>query len=364
MGAQDQILDTVSSADGEWQCFDNAQSWYGPQMAGRSDEWTHRWSVAELAEIEAAVHSVENAGLEILDVGAGQFPLPTVGPVLQQIKTEVLHGRGFALLRGLPVDRWTVRQSAIAYWGIGVHMGEPCSQNGKGHVLGHVKNLGLNYHDATTRGYQTNARLPYHTDSSDIVGLLCLKTSRSGGKSSIVSSTTLFNEVLKRRPELMSILTQPFHRTRWGEVPEGKNPWSEVRVFMPHEGRLIASYVRSAINKAQAMPGIPKLTPQQVEALDYLDSLTQEPALHLDMSFEPGDIQLLCNHSVMHSRTSYEDWPEPEKRRHLLRLWLACEDGPALPAAMTISYQGATANGRPNGIRTPGVALVAPLDAE
>lgn len=355
---------TSDQAADQWPAFENAQAWFGPDMARRQDEWILHWTEAELAEIEAAVQSVQKQGLEILDIDAGHFPLPTLTRRLAQIKSEVLHGRGFVLLRGLPVERWSTREAAIAYWGLGTHLGEPCSQNGKGHVLGHVKNLGLNYSDALTRGYQTNARLPYHTDSSDIVGLLCLKTSKTGGRSSIVSSTTVYNEMRRRRPDLMSTLTKPFCRTRWGEVPEGKNPWAEIPPFMPHQGRLIMSYVRSAINKAQAMEGIPKLTALQKEALDTLDALTEDPALHLDMDFKPGDIQLLCNHSVLHSRTTYEDWPEPEKRRHLLRLWLACADGPALPAAMTVTYQGQTENGRPNGIRTPGVPLIAPLDAQ
>ena len=243
-------------------------------------------------------------------------------------------------------------------------MGDPCSQNGKGHVLGHVKNLGLDYADAATRGYQTAARLPYHTDSSDIVGLLCLKTAQSGGLSSVVSSTTIYNEVLKRRPDLMPVLMQPFYRTRWGEIPEGKMPWAEVPVFMPYEGRVISHYVRSAIRKGQDLPGAPQMTDLQVEALDLVDSIAAEPDVHLDMTFEPGDIQLVCNHGLYHSRTAYEDWPNPEDRRHLLRLWLACTDGPPLPDWMTVAYEGQTASGRPNGIAVPGVPFVAPLEAE
>ena len=128
-------------------------------------------------------------------------------------------------------------------------MGEACSQNGKGHVLGHVTNLGLDYSDPGMRGYQTNARLPYHTDSSDIVGLLCLKPAKAGGLSSVVSSTTLYNEVVRRRPDLIEVLEAPFYRTRWGEIPEGKAAWAEVPVFMAYKGRVIAHYVRSAIRK-------------------------------------------------------------------------------------------------------------------
>ena len=243
-------------------------------------------------------------------------------------------------------------------------MGDPCSQNGKGHVLGHVKNLGLDYAAAATRGYQTSARLPYHTDSSDIVGLLCLKTAQSGGLSSVVSSTTIYNEVLKRRPDLMPVLMQPFYRTRWGEIPEGKMPWAEVPVFMPHEGRVISHYVRSAIRKGQDLPGAPQITDLQVEALDLVDSIAADPEVHLDMTFEPGDIQLVCNHGLYHSRTAYEDWPNPEDRRHLLRLWLATPSGRTLPEGLIERYGVVGPSGRPAGIYVPGTSPVIPLEAE
>jgi hypothetical protein len=338
------------------------QVWYGPAMQARESEWSHAWSGAEVAEIEAAATRISASGRDLLDVGKSDFPLPTVSARLARIRSYLLDGPGFYLFRGLPTQRWDIRTSAAAFWGLGAHLGEPCSQNGKGHVLGHVTNLGLDYQDPEARGYQTNARLPYHTDSCDIVGLLCLKTARSGGLSSVVSSTTLYNEALRRRPDLLEALMQPFCRTRWGEIPAGKKPWAEVPVFMPHRGRIIAHYVRSAIRKGQLLEGVPPLTPLQVEALDFLDRLTEDPELHLDMTFAPGDIQLVCNHSMFHSRTAYEDHPEAGNRRHLLRLWLACEDGPALPDWLTKIYAGETGNGRPNGIVVPGVPFNAPLD--
>lgn len=352
---------TIETAAAMRRPVDGPQVWYGPAMRERESEWSHAWSAGEIAEIRAAAERVVAAGCDLLTVDKDAFPLPTIARRLDEIRRFLLDGPGFYLLRGLPTEQWDIRTAAAAFWGIGMHLGEPCSQNGKGHVLGHVTNLGVNYQDPEARGYQTNARLPYHTDSSDVVGLLCLKTSKSGGLSSVVSSTTLYNEVLRRRPDLLDTLMQPFCRTRWGEVPEGKKPWAEIPVFMPHGGRVIAHYVRSAIRKGQLLEGVPKLTPIQEEALDFLDRLTEDPEIHLDMNFAPGDIQLVCNHSMFHSRTAYEDHPETARRRHLLRLWLACADGPSLPEWLTKIYAGETGNGRPNGIVVPGVALNAPL---
>lgn len=340
--------------------FDNAQAWTGPAMVER-DDWIYKMSADEIAEIDAAVAHIDSA-IDILDVGIDDFALPGLSQKLAGFRREVLHGRGFYLIRGLPVERYTRRQAAIAYWGIGLHIGEAVSQNGKGHVLGHVANLGLNYVDPEVRGYQTSARLNYHCDVSDIVTLLCLRTARSGGLSSVVSSTTCWNEMVRRRPDCALALLEPLHYTRWGEVPSGKPIYDCVPIFAPCEGRLITTYVRSAAVKAQALPGVPRLTGAQIEAMDVLDALAADPELHLDMEFHPGDIQLVSNYSVFHSRTSFEDWPEVERRRHLMRLWLACSDGPAVPPFMNERH-GQTASGRPNGIRVPGVRLVAPLEA-
>ncbi|MBM3347372.1 MAG: TauD/TfdA family dioxygenase [Betaproteobacteria bacterium] len=345
---------------GDLPIFDNEQSWYGPDMAAR-DDWIHEFTRAQVAEIDAAVKQAE-AVPDIIDIGREHFAVPSLAPLLQRVHRETLHGRGFILLRGIPVERYTVRQAAIAYWGLGLYLGEAVSQNGKGHVLGHVTNLGLDYADPEVRGYQTSARLNYHADSSDLVALLCLRASKSGGLSSIASSTTLWNELVRTRPDHARTLMQPLYYTRWGEIPEGKQPWAEINVFTPCNGRMIASYVRSSINKSQTLPSVPRLTPAQVEAMDCLDALAADARIHLDMEFRPGDIQILCNHSILHSRTAYVDWPEVEKRRHLLRLWLACDDGPVLPQFMIDRFQGLTAGGRPDGIRVPGMCLVAPLD--
>lgn len=343
--------------------LDNPQAWTGPEMQTRTD-WIHHLTSEQLEEIDRAVAHAQATGRDIAGLRPDDFPLgASMQALLRHVRQETLRGRGFCLLRGLPVHRYSLRQSAVAYWGLGCHLGEAVSQNGKGHVLGHVTNLGLDYADPEVRGYQTNARLNYHADSSDLVLLLCLRTGRSGGLSSIVSSTTLWNELVRRRPDHARTLMAPLYYTRWGEIPADRKPWAEIAAFTPWDGRMIATYVRSAIMKSQLIKDVPRLTPEQIEAMDHLDALAGDPSLHLDMAFAPGDVQVLCNHFILHSRTAYEDWPEPERRRHLLRLWLACEDGPALPPFMTESFQGQTANGRPDGIRVPGVALVAPLEA-
>ena len=156
---------------------------------------------------------------------------------------------------------------------------------------------------------------------------------------------------------------EPIYRDRRGEIPEGREPWYRLPVFNLHKGRLLTNYVRSVIQKAQRFPEAPRLTDDLVEAMDLVDSIAADPAMYLELEFEPGDIQFLCNHYITHSRTAYEDHPGPDRKRHLLRLWLACDDGPPLPAPYD-EFMGKTASGRPNGYLMPGVQLSAPLEVE
>ncbi|SKA03317.1 Taurine catabolism dioxygenase TauD, TfdA family [Enhydrobacter aerosaccus] len=337
-------------------------AWYGPEMA-RRDDWLMPLSPADVAEVEAAVEPLVAREADIASISKAEFPLPTLGPKLsRRIRDEVLNGRGFLLMRGLPVQRWTMRQSATAFYGLGTHLGSARSQNGKGHVLGHVRDLGLDVKDPNVRIYQTHERQTYHTDSCDIVSLLCLKTAKSGGLSALVSSTTIFNEMRRRRPDLLKLLFQPLATDRRGEVPEGQKPYFEIPVFNWHDGFLSAIYQRQYIDSAQRFPDAPRLTPQQVEALDMFDALTNDPKLHLFMEFRPGDVQFVHNHTLLHDRTAFEDWPEPERRRHLLRLWLAATDARPLPAVFAQRYGSVTVGDR-GGIIVRGTRLQAPLDA-
>ena len=339
------------------------QVWYGPAMAARTD-WIRQLTPAEISELEAETLRLDKTGIDIAAIGSQHIKVPGLQPLVEEIRVAVNQGCGFLLVRGIPVQRWNIRQCAIAYFGLGTLLGEPVPQNAMGHILGHVKDIGADYSRPGHRGYQTAARLPYHCDASDVVALLCLKPSKAGGKSSLASSWTLYNEMLSRHPDLLPELLQLAYRDRDGELPEGAEPWFAVPVFNPTpEGGMIATYVRSAMRKAQRFSEVPRITPQLIAACDALDALADDPAIHLDMDFRPGDMQFVSNHWLMHSRTSYEDFPEPENRRHLLRLWLACSDGPVLPESFTRAWQGATAKGRPAGIRVPGVPLSAPLDA-
>ena len=345
------------------QSISSRQAWLGRELAASPERWTYTLSPREIdALLQATTTAIAN-GKPLIELAASEFELGAFATGLATIREELLQGRGFYMLRGLPTATMDRLAIATCFWGIGAHLGIAVSQNGKGHVLGHVKDLGVEYHAPDARGYQTAARLPYHTDYSDLVGLACLQTARSGGASSLVSSVSVYNAMLEQRPDLVEVLRKPLYRTRWGEVGSERPPWVEVPTFNVHPDGVATTYVRSAVRKAQLMPEVPRLSDAQNEAMDLFDAIAADPALRLDMNFEVGDMQFVNNHWILHSRTAYEDDPDEAKRRHLLRLWLACADGPLFPPAMTESFQGLTTNGRPNGIHIPGVPFIAPLQA-
>jgi hypothetical protein len=337
--------------------------WYGRELQPRSD-WIRHFSAAELAELDAAVRAFKASGTALADISPASFPLPSLGRRFREILAELLEGRGFAMLRGFPVERYARGEQAIAYLGIGAWLGRARSQNAKGHLLGHVKDLGLDIADPKVRYYQTSRKLEYHTDSVDLVGLLCLKTAKAGGESFIASSMTLYNEILARRPDLLPALFEPFPTDRRGEVPEGMRAWFDMPVYHLHQDRLTCIYVRQYIESAQAhFPEARRLTRAQLAAMDLLDELANDPQIHLRMAFLPGDMQFLHNHQILHSRNEFENWPEPERHRHLLRLWLAPAGARPLPEDFAARY-GSLVPGERGGIVVRGTTPRVPLEAE
>ena len=321
------VLDTTSTLPPETR---DRSVWYGSELAQRED-WIERLSEAEVSDVESAVQQLQESRRDLETITADDVPLPTLAPRLRGVLAEVMNGRGFVLIRGLPVEGWTRREAAVAFLVIGVHLGNLRMQNAQGHLLGHVRDLGRSSKDPNTRIYQTRERQTHHTDSCDVVGLMCLQTAKSGGLSSLVSSTTIFNEMRRRRPDLLNVLLQPIETDRRGEVPEGSKPYFNIPVFNYHDGLVSAIYQRQYIESARRFPGVKPLSALQVEALDLLDQLANDPQLNLVMELQPGDIQLVHNHTILHDRTAFEDYPEPERKRHLLRLWLAPPGARPLP---------------------------------
>jgi len=307
------------------------EAWKGADLV-KSDDWLYRISDDALHELDAALRNVEDCCLAAPDFGKDDFPLPTFSKELEKIRDELEGGRGFVIMRGIDRERYSKKQAAFIFWGIGTHLGTAVSQNGDGHLLGHVRDLSFNFDNPNVRGYQTNTELSYHTDYCDVVCLLCLNKARSGGLNHIVSAVSIHNEILERRPDLLEVLYQPFYFDRRGELErEGGDPYFVMPIFSYHDGKVSTRYLRHYIHSAQRFPEVPRLTEKQIEALDLVDEIAYRPDMHLCIEQQPGDFVFLNNYPVWHLRTDFEDFEAIPDKRHLLRQWLSIPNSRGLP---------------------------------
>jgi hypothetical protein len=336
-------------------------AWTGADLARQPEKWIYRLSASEVAEIEAATDAAMTTGKTMADVTKDDFPLPGFAATLDAIRGDLLNGMGFILIRGFPTGEHPIARNATTFWGIGRHLGRPVSQNTRGHLLGHVRDVGLvaatNF---KARASQSTERQFYHTDGCDIVGLMCLATAKSGGLSSLVSSMSVYNEMAKRRPDLAERLFQPIVFDRRGEIRDGEGEWFTMPIFNEHAGLLSVSFTGRNVGSASRHADAPR-NPQ--DAIDLFTSIAEEPDLRLDMALEVGDMQFVHNHTVLHDRTAYEDWPEPERKRHLLRLWIAAKGARPLPEAYVARYGGLEVGNR-GGIHNRDTVLKTPLEAD
>ncbi|MBP2329256.1 hypothetical protein JOF56_009641 [Kibdelosporangium banguiense] len=322
---------------------DGPSAWYARDLQ-KPEEWLHHLTEADVEEIDEQVGFW--SGVPLAHIQPGYRPLRGLGDRLRELGRELDDGRGFFLIRGVPVERYTEEQASIAFWVMGSALGRPVSQNARGQLLGHVRDTGEKLKQPEARGYHTNERLAYHTDHSDAVGLLCLKTAKSGGLSTLSSAVTVHNELLRRRPDLVPLLHKPFAFDYRGEQPETwQRPYYLSPAYTVHDGRLSTYMSRSAIYAAQRFDGVAPLTAEQDEALTLMQQIAHEDGIRLDMEFHPGDIQVLSNYTILHSRTSYEDHDDPELKRHLLRLWLRTPTARDLPHQFGIGTRGTIADG-------------------
>lgn len=343
------------------QPIEGPSAWTGPEMAARRDEWSVALDRETMAELEAAARHYLSLGRDVGEITAEDFPLPGFSRDLDAMADRLLNGCGFALLRGWPVEQHDQLTNACIFCGIGAHLGAARSQNAAGHILGHVRDIGMNPDDPKARIYQTNARQSFHTDSSDVVALLCLRDAMKGGDSLLVSAVTVFNRMLVEAPDLAAALFDPIATDRRGEVPAGMDEWMTIPVLSWHEGLLTVFYQRQYVESAQRFAGAPKMDARQRAALDMFDALCNDPELHLTMRLKPGDMQFVYNHSQLHDRTGFVDWPDPARRRHLFRLWLSMPGDRPLPPVFAQRY-GSLEIGNRGGIITPRTRLQAPID--
>jgi S-methylmethionine-dependent homocysteine/selenocysteine methylase len=313
-------------------------------MLTRRKEWTLVLTEKHIAEIDFAMDKVQLAGLKMQAVTRNDFPLPTLGPLIEtELRDPLEKGRGFSLLAGMPVERWGPDKSKLALWGIGSYIGVAEKQDAAGLMMHDVKDIAPKSEstdlmermkqDKNIRGFQTNAALPYHTDGCDSVALACLSQGNRGGESLLISAPSIFNTILERRPDLCRVLQEPFHFDNRGQ---GKSQTQLCPIFTVHDGRVNALHKEPYILSAQRFEGVPKLTDLQQEALDVLRDVMESSGLAMRFTLQPGECLIGSNHSTLHGRTAFHNAPldgsKENATRHMIRLWLTVEGGRHLPA--------------------------------
>lgn len=302
------------------------QAWMGPEIQDQTS-WIARFDEIALGEIHDAVMAAEQRGLTI-PFSAEDFPLDRAKTVIDRVPSDLEDGHGFLLVRGIDRSRYTVEQCELIYWGIGVHLGRPISQNTRGHLLGHVRDEGKSFDDPTVRGYQTSAKMDFHADQLpvDVLGLFCVRAAKAGGASALISVGAVHNVLADERPDLLDVLYQPFNLDWRGEEPNGEQPWYTSPMFSAHDGKVTSRVTsRQYFNSVTRYGEELGLTDIQREALDVVQEIANRPELRLSMMMQEGDMQFLNNHAILHAREAFTDHDEPDLKRHLLRMWIALD---------------------------------------
>ncbi len=304
--------------------------------ARRDTSWIQRLGADEVAGFDAALAHAKAAGKPWLAMTPSDFPLNDAARGALQRAFATTQGRwGMCLVKGFPVDRWSEEDAKLAYWGMGLHAGVARTQNPASQTMNDVRDEGAAYKAANgrSRGYNTKAGLDFHMDSSDVVGLLCRRIAKLGGESLVASTMAAAEELGRRRPDLLQVLKQPFFHHYQGSQDPLQPPYYTCPIIGSDPEHFAMRVNRKNIVAAERdFPELPRVTPEQWEAIDLLEDIMADPRWCFRMQLEQGDMQLVNNYVIVHSRTPFEDFDEPDRKRHLLRLWLAVPGSQPLPA--------------------------------
>jgi hypothetical protein len=350
--------------------------WKGADLAA-SDDWVHPLDAAMLAELDRALDAVRAREIPWEWMTRADFPLggTNVARLLDRVGDALEHGRGLARITGIPVERYDEADLRRLWMGIGLALGTPVSQSAQGVRMkiiedegaivgeryGQMRNDdGSSFLSSYARAV-SNGALRFHTDRTDVVGLLCAGQAARGGLSRIASTGAIHNEMLKRRPDLLDCLFRPYPRSRLGEETGGGNLVYMLPVFDMVDGHFTSHYSRTYIEAAQKLPDVPKLTDDQEAALDLIAEIGEEICYR--MTLEPGDIQLLNNHVVYHARDPFENDAASGRVRRLYRLWLAAPNSRPLPPGHEKLWRDIRPGALRGGIAVDGVDPIPPARA-
>ena len=325
------------------------QAWHGEQLAATTD-WIHVWSEESIAELEHAVRTAAKRGLRWNEINRTNFVLEHASQMLLEVADTLEHGRGIAKLTGLPIDGYTKDELKILFYGVCHWLGQPVCQSNSGEFLGEICDEGadvgkrrgqmLDENGQPFLSSQARTRSPqplrWHTDRTDVVGLLSVNTPAIGGASRVASAVAIHDEMMRRRPDLATVLYKDLIRSRLGEEAGGAETTYSLPVFAVKDGKFATHYSRTYVEAAQKLPNVERLSDAQWEALDLLAALGDE--LCYAMKFEPGDMQFLNNHVMYHARDAFVDDVAAGKFRLLFRVWMSMENSRTLPDGYEVLF--------------------------
>ena len=320
--------------------FTTQSGWTAADIA-KDASWVIRLDETDIQDLLSASCKAGERSTDLMELTRKDFDFsPRLRSKIANAADEINHRSGIVLFKGIPVDRLDVPTITLLYWGLGLHLGVPRPQGKLSQFISDVRDAGGTYRGTQGRGYNTNSKLDFHCDGSDLVGLICVKQAQEGGDSMVTSSIRAFQVMKTERPDLAERLFDLYVFSRQGEQANDETLYYRASIFGEKNGQLFCRHIRNHITSAQmSFEEIQRLTAPQNEALDYFDEVLTRPELMYRMRLEKGDIQLLNNHVVLHSRTEYVDFDDPAEKRHLLRLWLASYDGPPLPDSWKEAYK-------------------------
>ena len=323
-------------------------AWNGKELLDR-DDWTYTFTGSDQQELANALQATSELPVE--GITTDHFQLPTLGSKLQQIQHDLEEGTGAVLILGFAAQDYDAEQATRIFWGLMTHLGTAISQSATGERYFHVRDEGYQVGQAQARGPNTRKKLSFHTDRCDVIGFMCLRQALSGGENQLVSSVSVYNQILQERPDLLQLLTEPYCYQRHNVDTGNDAPYCQQPIFSFRDGKFASAYLRVLINRAYQDPQVPAASEQQLEALDFIDEVAARPDMHVQFRQETGDILLLNNWITYHRREAFEDHSDLTLRRHLLRIWLSVPNSRPLDPRFRENYGAVEAGAIRGGMK-------------
>ena len=318
--------------------FEAPSAWEIEDLRSTND-WCFEIDEADRKQITTSVKSVFDKDRDLFDYSPDEFDLGTSWEIIERALLEAHHQKGLSIVRGLPREDLNHEEFRLLSWAIGLKAGVARPQGLASQYISAVQDAGMDYRAANGRGYSSNAELDFHVDVADLTILTCYNKAKSGGQSMISSGVTAHNYLIKERPDLAEIAYQHFYFSRQEEQAPDEKPFYSLPLFEEEKGNLFCNWNRNRVQSAQNIEGVPELSKLQKETMDFLDEILTRPELMYTMYLEPGDMQIINNYRMFHSRTGYVDYRNDLQKRCLYRLWLAPPDSIELPESWRDFYR-------------------------